>query len=915
MAERPSLPQTDQRGFGVVLRDYRVAAGLTQEALASRTGLSPRGIGDLECGRRSWPRQETVRLLVAGLGLTGAERTAFVRAAQRPSAPRRHRAAATSQVSAAAHHHAAALHASALPFVGRGEELALLARLLRDPATRLVTLTGVGGCGKTRLALEVAHHIAPAFPDGISFVDLAPVNDPALLLPAIASALDLHEAGSQPVEGALIARLHEQRALLLLDNCEQLLPLGPELATILAACPGLTILATSRERLNLRAEQEVLVAPLPLPDTTADLSLAELAANPAIALFLHRAAKSQIGFMLTQANAVAITGICHRLDGLPLALELAAAQVKVLPPPMLLARLDRRLPLLTRGAADAPTRQRTMRDALAWSYDLLSPEDQTLFRRLGVFVGGWTLDAAEEVVEPAIETHLLAGLASLLDKSLVRMHAYGANVRYDMLETVREFALEQFLQDSERAAILDRHAAYFLAFAEREAVAVDGVMQEQQLALIEAEHPNLREAFATLEARGDDDGYARLATVLCLFWGARSYAREGLLRLERVLERQTGRTVMRARALLGAGHLVDDRGDYDKAARWLQEGEALARSLGEWALLTWSLLDQGCVAEQLGDDARAQALFEAGYALVRESGTFWIGDFATKLSAAAYRRGELDQAEQYAREAMASHRVSGESFMASLNFGNVAQVALARGAIPDAAAACEDALAIAVGMACDFIAADVIAGAAAVSAALGRDELAARLLGAADAECERSAHPRLPHFYLFAQTQDAVCRALGRDAFQVGWEVGRALSEAEAIGGSASRPRPSHAQAQHITLAFRRDDVPPEGPVSPSVRQPIEPAAERIRSATTCGCEIIATWEASTSTITAPARSAMKRSSLGEIKVQEGRVFQPTGPDGSPKPSAAPGRREPAIDAAGSAGRSAQKTSWNVSTR
>jgi transcriptional regulator with XRE-family HTH domain len=397
MAEPPISPSGNTPTFGDVLRCYRVAAGLTQEALADRTGMSTRGISDLECGRRVWPRKETVRLLLTGLGLTGAKSAAFARAARRPLAPRLPADTRIAPAKPDVQRSTATLGVVALPFVGRIEELRILTRLLRDAETRLVTLTGAGGSGKTRLAIQLGSQLAGDFADGVFFVDLAPVKDAALLLAAIASALDLQEVGRQPIARALTARLHDQRVLLILDNCEQLLPVGPELGTILAACPSLTILATSRERLNLRSEQEIFVPPLPLPDLAANLSLAELTANPAMSLFLHRAAKSQLDFSLTAENAPAIAAICQRLDGLPLAIELAAAQIKVMSPEALLARLDRRLPLLTRGSADAPARQRTLRDALAWSYDLLAPEDQALFRRLGVFVGGWTLEAAEYV--------------------------------------------------------------------------------------------------------------------------------------------------------------------------------------------------------------------------------------------------------------------------------------------------------------------------------------------------------------------------------------------------------------------------------------------------------------------------------------------------------------------------------------
>ena len=382
--------------------------------------------------------------------------------------------------------------------------------------------------------------------------------------------------------------------------------------------------------------------PLPLPDLRADLSLADLAANPAIALFLHRAAQSRLGFALTRENAAAIAAICHRLDGLPLAIELAAARIKLLPPAVLLARLQTRLPLLTGGPRDAPARQRTLRDTVAWSHDLLDENERRLFRRLGVFAGGWTLEAAEAVVGPVGTVNVLAGLASLIDKSLVRVNECGADVRYDMLETIREFALEQFDRDRERPLVLHRHAAYFLAFAEREAVAVDGMNQKQQVALLEMEHPNLRQAFATLEAREDDDGYARLANVLCFFWGDRGYASEGLARMERALVRQTGRTVLRAQTLIAAGMLAYDCGNYANTERWLQEGEVLARSLGDRTLVIWSLLVQGMVAEHLNDEASALHFYEAGYAMARELGGFWIGYFSANLSDAAFRRGEID---------------------------------------------------------------------------------------------------------------------------------------------------------------------------------------------------------------------------------------------------------------------------------
>ncbi len=679
------------------------------------------------------------------------------------------------------------LHTSALPFVGRGEELAVLARLLRDPGTRLVTLTGVGGSGKTRLALEVAKQLAADFADGIVFVDLAPVSDPALLLTAIASALDLHEPGGQSIDRALIARLHDQRVLLILDNCEQLLPVRPELATILAACPDLTILATSRERLNLRAEQEILVQPLPLPDLRADLSLADLAANPAIALFLHRAAKSRLGFALTQENAVAIAAICHRLDGLPLAIELAAAHVKLLPPAALLARLETRLPLLIGGPRDAPARQRTLRDTVAWSHDLLTDDERRLFRRLGVFAGGWTLEAAEAIANRDDDLDVFSGMASLVDKSLVRqVDQMEDEPRFTMLETIREFALEQLRQfPQDEQSLRQAHATFFadLALAARMDISVGVPETIRHLA---AEEDNFRVMLTHLLATGD------AGTVLCVVggtlvdywavagghweeartWLDRAFASSApispaaqvwgyngltvtsmhqsdlaLCRMAatqcRDLARATGDPELAARGALSVSWVEQEEGHHEAAAQLAREAAAAARAAGDPGMQGWSLGMLGVTQLRAGDLQGATSSLEHALALFRELGGVWGESSAlADLADVARTAGDLERAARLHADAVEVRRDAGDPSDAFVDLVGIAQLAQVK----------------------------------------GRLEPAARLLGAADA------YRRCYGFVGWGpaserrdQTRCALMRQLGEQRFAEAYEAGRLLTIEQAV--------------------------------------------------------------------------------------------------------------------------------------
>ncbi len=691
----------DRPSFGLWLKQRRKALDLTRETLADRVGCSWETIRKIEDGARK-PSPQIAELLAEHLSVPVEERETFVQFA---------RAAAGAEFTPVftfagsmrgrpVHVNPNNLPAQRTPFVGRGDEVTELCATLARRDTHILTLTGPAGIGKTRLSLQVAERMLPQFSDGVYFVELAAFNDPALVAPAIAQTLGLKELPGQAVVDSLRNFLHGRRMLLVLDNFEQVVAAGTVVADISAGAPYLKVLASSRELLHVQNEREYAVPPLSLPPRGAGPDAVRVSQYEAVQLFVQQACLARHDFRLDDENAPVVADICHQVDGIPLAIELAAARVKILSPRALLARLTERLQVLTGGAADLPTRQQTLRSAIDWSYDGLEAQEKVLFARMGVFAGGATLHAIEEVAGPigGMKSDFLDCVTSLIDKSLVkRRDGVDDDLRFYMLETIREYALERLRESGEAEDVARNHAEYYLKLAEEAEPNLQSGRRAEWLNRLAPDIDNLRAVLDWCVNRGGDcEIGAYMAGALDEFWNFGGRMSEGRKWLVGVLAPGTGangRTSGRAKALYAAGKLAALYGmEMPTAATLLEESASIWRELGARGPLayaiTWLGVVRSYMRDRVGQDHIAEALDifreiddKAGIAEALESLADTIGWF-----------GETGRRERLYEESLSMYREMGDTSRVADMLSQLARAAMHKGDYARARARFEEAL-------------------------------------------------------------------------------------------------------------------------------------------------------------------------------------------------------------------------------
>jgi predicted ATPase/transcriptional regulator with XRE-family HTH domain/Tfp pilus assembly protein PilF len=681
------MAQEPPRTFKDVLRQHRIAADLTQEELAEQAGLSTRAISDLERGVKQHPRKDTAQMLADGLSLAGSQREAFLAAARRP--------VVIGQPAAASEPRQNGVPIPPTPLIGRAREMAATSELLNRSGVRMLTLTGPGGVGKTRLALELAATPADRF-KAVHFIPLTSLSDPTLVMTEIGKALGVREGEEPALREGIREILRDNQTLLVLDNFEHVVAATPQLAELLEACVALTVIVTSRVALRIRGEHEVPVEPLELPKADRLVRDEDPRHYPAMALFIERAQAIAPQFSVAPTSTQTLARICAHLDGLPLAIELAAAQVKVLSLEGILDRLERRLDLLTRGAHDLPARQQTMRATIAWSFDLLSSSEQALFRRFAVLSDGFTLEAAEAVGAASDRSSIdvLEGLGALIDKSLVRRLEWVGEPRFGMLETIREFGLEQLQQAGEVDVVHRAHADYFAALADEVEAGLAASEQAGALDRLESEHDNLRAALSWLLGGSDAERGLRLAVSLWWFWWVRGYLTEGRGWLARALAESSAAPLdLRARALIGAGTLAESQGDYSSAVDLHERALISSRAVGDERGTATALESLGNIAQDQGDLGRAKALFEEvlehRHALDDRQG---VAHAFLNLAAVATHQGDEGKAADFYTEALGLLHPLGDQRGIAAALTNLGALTFLRGDVSAATSLYEEAL-------------------------------------------------------------------------------------------------------------------------------------------------------------------------------------------------------------------------------